>query len=58
MSDATYRRCLRNGSLIHIDSHGILRSGERALATTREQLDALIEELSELRDRMEARVLG
>jgi hypothetical protein len=54
MSDEQYRDFIQAGGLMWIDHHEILRSyvAEYPIATTREQLDILIEELQRLRSKM------
>lgn len=54
MSKIEYRNFLKSGELFWIDHHDVLRStpAEYPLATTREQLDMLIDALSEFRNRM------
>lgn len=57
MSDDEYRNFIHQdslGGLIYVDHHEVLRSfvADYPLATTREQLDILIEELQRLRSKM------
>jgi len=58
MSKHDYQQFLENGELFWIDHHDILRStpAEYPLATTREQLDLLIQALEKCRERMIDRV--
>lgn len=57
LSDADYREFVRDNGLTFLDSHRVLRvaSCDSGLATTREQLDILIEELQALRPEMSPR---
>ena len=57
LADEDYRSFVREGGLIYLDSHGALRvaSCDSGLATTREQLDILIQELRSLRSSMSPR---
>jgi hypothetical protein len=54
MSNEQYRDFIRNDGLVLVDHHNVLRSSIAGypLATTREQLDILIEELQMLRSKM------
>ncbi len=54
MSDADYRDYVHGEGLMSVDHHDILRSSIAGypLATTREQLDILIDELTQLRRKM------
>jgi hypothetical protein len=54
MSNEQYREFIRNDGLILVDHHDVLRSSIAGypLATTREQLDILIQELQALRSKM------
>jgi hypothetical protein len=54
MSDDQYRDFIRNDGLMFIDHRDVLRSfvADYPIATTREQLDILIEELQRLRSKM------
>lgn len=60
MSDDEYRDFIHQGGLgglMYVDHHDVLRSfvADYPLATTREQLDILIEELQGLRSKMVSR---
>jgi hypothetical protein len=54
MSEHNYRKFLENGELFWVDHHDVLRStvAEYPLATTRQQLNLLIEALERCRERM------
>ena len=54
MSIEQYRDFIRDDGLVLVDHHDVLRSSIAGypLATTREQLDILIEELQRLRNKM------
>jgi hypothetical protein len=54
MSDEDYRDYVRGYGLMYVDHHDVLRSSRAAypLATSREQLDILIDELTRLRDKL------
>lgn len=54
MSDDQYREFIRSDNLMFIDHHDVLRSfvADYPIATTREQLDILVEELQGLRSKM------
>jgi hypothetical protein len=54
MSDEQYRDFLKQDGLMFVDHHEVLRDAiiGYPIATTREQLDILIEELQKLRGKM------
>jgi len=57
LSDEDYREYVSKHGLMYVDHHEVLRSSvaDYPLATSREQFDILIDELSKLRSRMEPR---
>ena len=57
MTDEEYRDHVKHGGLFDLDHQNCLRSTSHSffIATTREQLDILVEELGKFRDKMEPR---
>jgi hypothetical protein len=54
MSNDEYRKFIRSGELMYVDHHPFLRSyiADYPIATTRDQLDILIEELHRMRSQL------